>query len=241
MNTRVITLFSTKGGKKKIESAATTWGELQTEVSGAGYDLNNLQATENVNKTTLMHPEAVLPEGNFVLFLRPVKTKSGFDAENASYKELKEEVKSNEDLKTFLNSFAQENGKSAWVYLTSALLREGILAYQSQDGAASEEVAEEVEESKEEAVQEETATEEVADEAPKTPIQKVDDMIASLESICDEIDDVDVCDRADAIIEDLKGLKEELEIHDKDAEARAADEAETERLENEYKDFFKGF
>jgi len=75
-NPRTVTLYSTKGGSKKIETSAATWGELRPLV-GESYDLSNLQPTESVGKTTLVHEDATLPEGDFILFLRPVRTKSG--------------------------------------------------------------------------------------------------------------------------------------------------------------------
>jgi len=73
---RTVTLYSTLGGMKKVQTAAKNWGSLKPLVA-QHYDLDNLQATENIGKTTLEHVEAKLPEGEFVLFLRPVKTKSG--------------------------------------------------------------------------------------------------------------------------------------------------------------------
>jgi hypothetical protein len=75
---REVTIYATRGGQmKKITTAATTWGELQPLVRREGFDLGSLLAAENINKTDLVNDLAVLPEGNFRLFLRPKQTKSG--------------------------------------------------------------------------------------------------------------------------------------------------------------------
>lgn len=75
---REITIYATRGGQmKKITTAVKTWGELQPLVSREGFDLSSLLAAENINKTDLVNDLAVLPTGNFRLFLRPKQTKSG--------------------------------------------------------------------------------------------------------------------------------------------------------------------
>lgn len=138
MSTRVITMFSTKGGKNKVETEATTWGELKPLVEEK-YDLSNLQATENKNKTTLTHPDAVLPEGDFVLFLRPIKTKSGADMNDLGFRELRALV-NNDSVKEYLNGVVP--GKN-WTQLTTDELRAGLNSYFV---TAPEEVQEEVHE-----------------------------------------------------------------------------------------------
>lgn len=75
---REVTIYATRGGQmKKITTAVRTWGELQPLVRREGFDLSSLLAAENINKTDLVNDLAVLPEGNFRLFLRPKQTKSG--------------------------------------------------------------------------------------------------------------------------------------------------------------------
>src|SRR6218665_2430792 len=76
MNERKITVFSTNGTYIEIKTAATVWSELKPLVQ-EHYALDNLNPTESVGKTSLAHPNAKLPAGDFVLYLRPVKTKSG--------------------------------------------------------------------------------------------------------------------------------------------------------------------
>jgi len=85
-NQRTVTLYSTKGGSQKVQTDVSTWGELKPIVAGR-YDLSNLQATESVGKTTLEHEDAALPAGDFVLFLRPIRTKSGM----ASYEDYEDD------------------------------------------------------------------------------------------------------------------------------------------------------
>jgi hypothetical protein len=75
---REVTIYATRGGQmKKIMTSVKTWGELQPLVRREGFDLSSLLAAENINKTDLVNDLAVLPEGNFRLFLRPKQTKSG--------------------------------------------------------------------------------------------------------------------------------------------------------------------
>lgn len=113
-----ITIFSTKGSSKRVhETTATTWGELKTELS-EHYDFSNLQATENVNRTDLSAPTAKLPEGDFTLFLRPVRTKSGA----YSYSEAREIIKEDEDLQEYIKDTYGRN----YTNLPTSTLNEAI-------------------------------------------------------------------------------------------------------------------
>lgn len=88
MEKRKITFYSTKGGKTMVETDATTWGEIKKLTSN--YNFSKLIATENIGKTTLEHSEAILPEGDFVIFLRPSNVKSGtIDYDNLSFMEIR--------------------------------------------------------------------------------------------------------------------------------------------------------
>lgn len=77
--TRVITVISTVGTKKKdIEFPENLlWGDLKKVLGNNGYSLSNIKAVEGESKVTLEHEKAVLPDGNFFLFLMPYKSKSG--------------------------------------------------------------------------------------------------------------------------------------------------------------------
>lgn len=118
-----ITIFSTKGSQKKVhETTAKTWGELKNEISEF-YDMSNLQATENVNRTDLVSDLAVLPTTDFTLFLRPVKTKSGV----YSYTELREIIQSNPSLKEIIKS---KYGRS-YTNVNSQILNEEVANFLS--------------------------------------------------------------------------------------------------------------
>jgi len=232
MSTRTVTVFTSKGKKQKIETVATTWGELKPEVE-AHYDLSNLQPTENVNKTTLTHQDAVLPEGNFVLFLRPVKTKSGLDGtDGLGFRDLRKMV-TTDAIKAHLNS--QVSGKN-WTQLSTEDLRAGLASY----GCANDvEVMEEV-------------VETVSEDIPlfKSPLQKANDIKNLLSEICDEVSDDDICERASDISEDVDGLISDLEVvyspeaaqrKAEEEQAKMADAEETQTLFDEFDALSEGF
>lgn len=126
---RVITIYSTKGGMKEITTRATTWGEFKPEVEKAGYDLKNLAATCGNTRNGLERDDAKLQEGDYTIFLRPVKTKSGAalkaDAKrsdvNAIVKEMTE--KYGEDFRTHINS------KGNWTRVTTPEVVELVNSY----------------------------------------------------------------------------------------------------------------
>jgi hypothetical protein len=125
---RQITIYSTKYGIKKIDSDATTWGELKNEIiETGGYDLTNLTATENVNKTTLESMEAVLPEGDFVLFLRATKFKAGADYANMSFADLRSHL--TDELKELIKERYNRN----WTQLSKKKLAEFLMEIDKLD------------------------------------------------------------------------------------------------------------
>lgn len=77
---RIITVYSTSGKTNvKIESTATTFGEFVPQLREQGFSLDGMKAVVGETKVTLEADSAVLPEGEFKLFLMPLKTKSGAD------------------------------------------------------------------------------------------------------------------------------------------------------------------
>tara|TARA_R110000823_G_scaffold97346_4_gene211526 strand:+ start:496 stop:723 length:228 start_codon:yes stop_codon:yes gene_type:complete len=73
---RKITIVSTQANERQdIQSDATTWGQLRTEVPHL--ISNDMKATVRETRVDLVHEDAMLPEGEFVLFLFPEKVKSG--------------------------------------------------------------------------------------------------------------------------------------------------------------------
>ena len=122
-----VTIFSTKGlDKKVIETSATTWGELKEEVSEF-YDMDNLQATENVNRTDLVHESAVLPTSDFRLFLRPIKTKSG--SLKYTYQQARAIISNNEELQ---DQIKQDYGLN-YTNLNTRVLNEAIVKFYNEE------------------------------------------------------------------------------------------------------------
>lgn len=103
MLNRKISIFSTTRDILVLENSdLITWDQLRnTLINDHKYDLSNLVASESYTKTTLESSEAVLPVGDFVLFLRPKETKAGVK----SREELKEVIKDeNNEFKIFLKA-----------------------------------------------------------------------------------------------------------------------------------------
>jgi hypothetical protein len=91
-----VNVFSTRGARKNsLETAAQTWGELKSELKSIGVETDGLRAIIGQTQLTLESAKAVLPDYDFVLFLSPIKVKSGCDInpETMSYKECKEYIK----------------------------------------------------------------------------------------------------------------------------------------------------
>lgn len=234
-NQRTITVFTSKGGKQKIETEVKTWGELKPLVEEY-YDLDNLSPTENVNKTTLNHKDAVLPEGNFVLFLRPIKTKSGGSFDNMSFKDLRANLTDSD--KTVLE---EETGKN-WTRVTKQdlinQLNKRDLAQTPEPEIVEEVVTEEV-------IEESTNAEEVV-----TNLQRIESVKNLLEEICENSENEEICERVDLLQEEVVGVKDLIEEEDSpetvaerqriEAEAEA-DRLENEKLSKELKDLGEGF
>ena len=89
---RIVTVYSTSGKTNvKIESGASTFGELTPQLRENGFNLDGMKAVVGETKVTLEADGAVLPEGEFKLFLMPLKTKSGADMSRTDvYNKIKE-------------------------------------------------------------------------------------------------------------------------------------------------------
>ena len=217
---RKIILYSTKGGKKEITSDAKTWGELRPEVE-MSYDLANLQATENINKTTLVNKEAVLPDGNFIIFLRPIETKGGNqssdDLSNMSFFELRTLIKQEcyEGIKDFLNQFKQ--GKN-YTQLNKEELREGVILYFEKD----------------------TVEDEEKKVSFKDEIDNLNEMLDYFNFIYDNINKP-LNNSSKELIEVIKSDITELTNNLYDLESVEEKDEELEELEKEYKEIEKGF
>jgi hypothetical protein len=81
---RKVTLYNTVGQNKKvIDSGAKNWKELKSELSDLNITFNNMRVIVGGSNVTLESPNAILPETDFLLFLFPVKVKSGFENDDA--------------------------------------------------------------------------------------------------------------------------------------------------------------
>jgi len=96
MSSRKITVYSTQTNKKsEVNTDVATWAELQAVMTDAGITHEGLTATENRTKTNLSLGAAVLPEGEFVLFLSPsTKIKSGTSWRDMSYNDIRKHATS---------------------------------------------------------------------------------------------------------------------------------------------------
>lgn len=228
MNTREITVVATKGGRiEKIETNVSTWGELR-ELIQDKYDLQNLKAVENINKTTLEHIDAVLPENNFRLFLRPSKTKSGAsspDFSSMSFAEMKEFIKANEDAKSYLNETAKLSGRN-WTQLKTEERREALIEWNiSLNGSQT------------------TSQEEITEDCEEVfsnNNQKIERALQLLDEVVDDIDDEEAYEIFDSIKEDVETLKEYLPEEDNSSETEE-ERLEREDIERELRDMEDGF
>ena len=149
---RKIIVYSTKGKSGSFESDAKTWGEIQSDVKRIVGNLDNLIATENVNKTNLGHQDSVLPEGDFKIFLRPSKTKSGAtDFSSMSFRECRAFIADKgQACKDYLNVEAKKSGRN-WTQLSTEEIHKYLSSYyddssSSKPSAKATKVSEEVSE-----------------------------------------------------------------------------------------------
>ena len=135
---RKIIVYSTKGKSGSFESDAKTWGEIQSNVREIVGDLDNLIATENVNKTNLGHQDSILPEGDFKIFLRPSKTKSGaINFSSMSFKVLRVFIaEEGQPCKDYLNVEAKKSGRN-WTQLSTEEMKILLSSYYGSKSSSS--------------------------------------------------------------------------------------------------------
>lgn len=101
---RNISAFQPGVGRKDFQSSASTYGQLKEELIAQGFDLSNTRVTEGNTQLDLVNDDAVLPvniqkrgqvTNDLIIVMTPnARPKSGsIDVQNASYAELKAEVK----------------------------------------------------------------------------------------------------------------------------------------------------
>lgn len=86
----VIVLFTQASTREKFATSARTWGELQRMLKG---DVSNKRCVVRETKNTLESSEAVLPEGDFVIFAYPKESKAGAKAAKKAKKAAKKVAK----------------------------------------------------------------------------------------------------------------------------------------------------
>lgn len=205
--TRKVTIVSTKNNKVKFyETAATTWGELNAEINN-DFDLSNLKATENVNKTTLEHVDAVLPTGEFRVFLRPVKTKSGQDFDTMKFGDLRATFKNDDAVKKFLTDKVSSQGRN-WTQLKTDELRSFLKEYHST--AVSNVVSSVAESKVEDAVVEEVQVQGTMVEASLNVVTKLEKAISLLQDVFNEITE-DGTDEDEEVLYRINEFLEEKE------------------------------
>lgn len=74
---RTIKIYSTVGVSGQIETNVQTLGELKPLLAQREIDYSGMKLVIGATKTELSLDDAKLPEGDFKLYLMPVKTKSG--------------------------------------------------------------------------------------------------------------------------------------------------------------------
>lgn len=83
---RTIRVISSQSDRaKSVESAATTWGQLQSDLSSHISDIGNMKAIVRETRVSLESPEAQLPEGNFTVILSMKKIASGSNDNGTRY------------------------------------------------------------------------------------------------------------------------------------------------------------
>ena len=79
--TRKIKIYTTAGMPGTIETNVSTLGELKPLLRQREINYDGMKMLVGETKNELSQDEAILPEGDFKLYLMPAKTKSGIDFE----------------------------------------------------------------------------------------------------------------------------------------------------------------
>ena len=80
--TRKIKIYTTNGMPGTIETNVSTLGELKPILRQREVNYDGMKLLVGETKNELSRDEAILPEGDFKLYLMPAKTKSGVDFED---------------------------------------------------------------------------------------------------------------------------------------------------------------
>jgi hypothetical protein len=87
---RKVTIYSSNlGNGLSFDTDVKSFGQLQTVFMEKGVSYSNMKVVIGETRVTLEHPDAVLPESDFKVFLLPTKTKSGGISRSEIYNAIK--------------------------------------------------------------------------------------------------------------------------------------------------------
>ena len=118
--TRKIKIYTTNGMPGTIETNVSTLGELKPILRQREVNYDGMKLLVGETKNELSQDEAILPEGDFKLYLMPAKTKSGVDFDEME--ETLERIESKVD--RILSKLDNESYKGSSVSQVSSLSAE---------------------------------------------------------------------------------------------------------------------
>lgn len=77
MSRKVIVVNPSTNQPVEIQTSSTTWGQLQQDLQTNNISTANMKGLVRETKVSLEATDAVLPEGEFTLFLFTAKNKAG--------------------------------------------------------------------------------------------------------------------------------------------------------------------
>lgn len=96
-----VTIYSPAGkNANQVELEGNTWKDLQKVLTKSNVSYSGMKAVIGENKHTLESENALLPDGDFTLFLMPIKTKSGAADRKALMATIKDFVTKNPSRKS---------------------------------------------------------------------------------------------------------------------------------------------
>lgn len=92
VETIVMTIYSSQGknGNPIPINKGILWEDVKKILRSNGYNIDTMRAVENIRKTTLENPKALIPDTNFNLHLYPKQSKGGAKKEKPTLRPRKE-------------------------------------------------------------------------------------------------------------------------------------------------------
>ena len=148
-------IFTTVGqaNNTTIQIEAATWGELKQELTNRNIQTDSMKAVVGETRVTLESPHAQLPEGDFTLYLMPVKNKSGSRFADMAFQDLRKEMKAIFAVDATAKEFFTDGSKN-WTQLSKVTIISKLEDYNEPTiKEVIEEVVEEVIEEKKEVIE----------------------------------------------------------------------------------------